>query len=267
MTAIDLVTQIVTMSRDALVASGLERRTFEGSVYFASRGESPAPILVLLHGTNDQAGSWARVVPALAKTYRLIVPDLAGHGDSEPLTGPIPISTVVDHLHRVLDHEHAAKVTLAGNSFGGWIALLYALAHPQRVERLVLEAGGGLARPLGVPLVAHDRETAKVILRAVHGPSYVPQEWALDAVIARATGAPMQRLEGVMENFLDARLSEIHVPTTLIWGADDGVVPLSYGEALRDAISGAELRIIEGAAHIPHLQQPERFVECLTATS
>ena len=135
------------------------------------------------------------------------------------------------------------------------------------MKRLVLEAGGGLARPLGVPLVARDRETAITILRAVHGPKYVPQDWVIDTLIARATDSPMLRLDGAMEHFIDSRVSQIKAPTTLVWGADDGVVPLSYAEALQKAIGGARLDVIDGAAHIPHLQQPEKFVACLTATS
>jgi pimeloyl-ACP methyl ester carboxylesterase len=216
--------------------------------------------LVLIHGVNDQAGTWASVAPLLAE-YQLIVPDLAGHGESAPAEGPIAMHSIVERLDAIID---TSTVTLVGNSMGAWIALLYALAHPERVERLVLESGGGLARPLAVPLTATTREDALTILRAVHGPNAVLPEWVIDALLRRAAGSPMLRVTG--HTFIDARLNEIKAPTTLVWGADDGVVPLSYGEALRDGIAGARLHVIEGAAHIPHAQQPARFVECLTAT-
>jgi pimeloyl-ACP methyl ester carboxylesterase len=265
MSATDPAAEVVRMMRAALNAAGLAREEHEGSVYWT--GGEGDETLVLLHGTNDQAGTWARIVPMLASRYRLILPDLAGHGESEPKSGPIPFSLVIERLHRVIDRERAEQFTLAGNSFGGWIAILYTLAHPGRVKRLVLEAGGGLARPLGVPLVATDRETALTILRAVWGPNYVPQQWVIDTLIARSTDSPMLRLAGAMENFVDARLSQIKAPATLVWGADDGVVPLSYGQALKSALAGSRLLVIDNAAHIPHLQQPERFVECLTATS
>lgn len=267
MTATDPALEIVRSMRGALGAFGLERRELDGSVYWIGGGQPIFPVLVLLHGTNDQAGTWARIVPLLTDRYRLILPDLAGHGESEPKTGPIAFSVVVDRLHRILEREHVDNITLAGNSFGAWIAILYTLAHPQRVERLVLESGGGLARPLGVPLVARDRQTAMTILRAVHGPKYVPEEWVIDTLLARANDSPMLRLDGAMESFVDGRLAQLDKPTTLVWGADDGVVPLSYGEALKNLIRGARLRVIDGAAHVPHLQQPERFVECLTAIS
>ena len=265
MSAIDQAQAVARMMRDSLAIAGLTRHEHEGSVYWT--GGTGSETLVLVHGTNDHAGTWARVVPMLAARYRLILPDLAGHGESEPKSGPIPLPLVVDRLHQILVRENAGRIGLVGNSFGAWVALLYTLAHPERVTRLVLESGGGLARPLGVPLVANDRETALTILRAVWGPDYVAQDWVIDTLIARATESPMLRLAGIMDHFIDARLGEIKAPATLVWGADDAVVPLSYAEAMKSALKGSTLHVIEGAAHIPHLQQPEKFVACLTAIS
>jgi len=251
------------MSAEAFVAAtraalGLERRERDGSVYFTGgSGET----MVLMHGANDHAGTWAPIVPMLAD-HRLIIPDLAGHGESEPKSGPIPFPLILQRLHAIID---APRVTLVGNSMGAWIALLYALEHPDRVGRLVLESGGGLMLPLGVPLTATNRDEAMTILRAVHGPNAALPDWAVDALLRRAVDAPMLRL--TEHRFVDGRLGEIRVPTTLIWGADDGVVPRGYIEAVRNRIAGARLEIIEGAAHIPHMQQPARFVSCLTATS
>ena len=158
-------------------------------------------------------------------------------------------------------------LTLAGNSFGGWMALLFTLRNPDRVARLFLESSGGLNRPLAVPLTATNREEATVILRAVHGPKFVPPEWVMTALLERATDSPLLRLTEMQEHDVEPRLGEIRVPTTVIAGADDGVVTRDYSEALRDKIPGATLQVIENAGHIPHLQQPARFLECLTSTS
>lgn len=254
----------VRMTRAALAASGFVRHEAGGSVWFEYPNEG-APTLVLVHGANDHAGTWFTVAPALARSYRLIVPDLAGHGDSEPRSGPIPISLIVSQLETILAGER--DLTLLGNSLGGWVVLLYALRNPARVSRLFLEASGGLTRPLSSPLVARDREEAMVVLRAVHGPGFQPQEWVIDALLQRATDSPMLRLTEVQEHAVEHRLGELDVPTSLIWGAHDGVLPLSYAEALHQAIRGSSLHVLEGAGHIPHLQQPERFLACLTATS
>jgi pimeloyl-ACP methyl ester carboxylesterase len=259
----DPVAELIRLSRGALVAAGFERRELGESVYFVSREpDRTHRTLVLLHGVNDHAGTWVTVAPALAKTYRLIIPDLAGHGESGPATGPITLPLILERLHEIVKDEE--PFTLVGNSMGCWVSLLYTLAHPEQVERLVLESGGGLNIPLSVPLTATNREDAAVILRAVHGDKPMPP-WAIDALIARATDAPLVRLTGAEQHYVDDRLGEIDVPTTILWGADDGVVTREHAEGLHRGIRGAELVVIDGAAHIPHLQQPERFLQCLTA--
>lgn len=250
------------MTRGALAASGFTRHESDGAVWF--EGGSGAS-LVLIHGANDHAGTWFAVAPSLAKRYRVIIPDLAGHGESEPRTGPIPISRVIANLETLLRDER--ELTLVGNSFGGWMSLLFTLRNPDRVARLFLESSGGLNRPLAVPLVATNREEAMVILRAVHGPKFVPPEWVVTALLERSTGSPLLRLTEMVEHDVEPRLGEIRVPAMVIAGADDGVVTRDYSEALRDKIPGATLVVIENAGHIPHLQQPARFLECLTSIS
>ena len=251
------------MTRTALADAGFTRHELDGTVYW-SGGQAILPVIVLLHGINDHAGTWFRVAPQLARTHRVIIPDLPGHGESEPKKGPIPISLVVQRLAAILGD---VRVTLAGNSFGGWIAMLYTLAHPERVSHLILEASGGLNRPIESPVIANNRDDAALILRNVHGPNFQPQEWMIDALLQRATLSPMLRLTELVEHFVDARLREIRAPTSIVWGADDGVVPRSYAEALHQGIAHATLQVIEGAAHIPHMQQPERFLACLTSIS
>ncbi len=255
------VEEYVGFMRGALMTAGFERKVLDGTVYFEG---GTGPTLVLVHGVNDQAGTWATVAPALARTHRVIAPDLPGHGESEPRDGALPLSMMVDRLDALLATE--SDITLVGNSLGGWLSILYALKRPEKIARLVLEAGGGLARPFATPPTATTRDTAITLLRAVHGPNYVAPDWAIDAVIARATSSPMLRVTEAMQSFVDGRLKDIRVPTTLVWGADDGVLPLDYAEALQRGIAGAKLHVIDGAAHIPHLQQPERFLACLTAT-
>lgn len=256
----------VRMTRAVLAASGFSRQEVDGTVYWVG-GAADAPPFVLFHGVNDQAGGWFTVAPALARKYRVVAPDLAGHGESEPARGAIPVDLLVGSAAAAIDAEVRGRFTLVGNSLGGWIAMLYTLAHPDRVGHLVLEAAGGLSLPFASKVVARDRADALEIMRAVHGEQFEPAEWMIDSLIERSNDSPMLRVTGVEGHYVDSRLGEIRVPTTLIWGSSDGVLPLSYAEVLRKGIAGSTLQVIEGAAHIPHLQKPERFVECLMQIS
>jgi pimeloyl-ACP methyl ester carboxylesterase len=258
--------QFIAYTRAELARSGMERVQFGENVYW--RGGS-GPVLVLLHGANDQAGTWSPVTATLVKSYRVIAPDLSGHGESGPAEGPVAMSRMVGELHAILDREHIECATLAGNSMGGWVAMLYALEHPGRVDRLVLEDASGMIWPLTVPLVANDRDAAMKIMHAVHGPTAPVPEWTIDALMSRAGSSPMLRVgqAGVLQYLLDNRLGDLNVPATLIWGANDGVLPVAYAEALQKKIKRSELFVIDDAAHIPHRQQPERFLECLSKSS
>lgn len=250
------------MTRAALAAAGFVRKEIEDVVYWSA---GTGPTLVLVHGANDQAGTWFTVAPALARSYKVVIPDLPGHGETPPKSGPLPLSLFLEKLESLLANER--DLTLAGNSLGGWLVLLYALKHQDRIARLILESSGGLSRPLSSPLVARDRDEALLILRNVHGPNFPAPEWVIEALLQRAADSPMLRLTETLEHQIEDRLHEIRVPATLIWGAQDGVLPLDYAHALQSAIARSTLHVIDGAAHIPHMQQPERFLQCLTPTS
>ncbi|MBK5258079.1 MAG: alpha/beta hydrolase [Thermoanaerobaculia bacterium] len=256
----------IQFSRQQLDRAGLEKVvTSDGAVYWRGGGKKKSETLVLLHGVNDQAGTWFAVVPALARDYRLIIPDLAGHGESEPKSGPITYANMLEQLDAILKSERSRNATLVGNSMGGWIAMLYAFDHPGKVRRLVLEDASGMAWPLsGVPFYPKNREEAAAMMRALNGPDDKTSDEVLDAFLARKD-QPLSRftLPDVLTHLVDARLSELKMPVTLIWGRDDGILPLAYAEALSKRIAGSKLRVIDGAAHIPHRQQPEKFVRCV----
>jgi pimeloyl-ACP methyl ester carboxylesterase len=263
MSVADPIASFVASTRDALAAAGLERVQRGGDVYW--RGGSGGTTLVLLHGVNDQAGTWSPIVPMLVDRYRLIVPDLAGHGESAPASGPLPMKLIVERLRAIVENEGDRPVTLVGNSMGGWVSFLYAFSND--VERLILEDSSGMMWTPTVPLFPRTREEAMIALRGVHGPDAVIHDFMVEAMLQRAIDSPLTRVAeaGVFEYLVDARLPQLDRPVSLIWGADDGVLPVAYAEALRQRIRGATLEVIPGAAHIPHRQQPEKFVACLTA--
>jgi pimeloyl-ACP methyl ester carboxylesterase len=259
----------VKMTRRTLVRAGLTRRELRvnGSriVYFSGgRGSRP---LVLVHGVNDQAGSWSGVIAKLRDRFRIVAVDLAGHGESEPSAGPLAMQVMIDGLGAVIDRESPDDpVILVGNSMGGWVSMLYAVEHPGRVAQLVLEDSSGLTWDIShVPAFPKDREEALRLLRMVHGPTAPIPGFLVDAMLKLAPTLPQARVlaAGVDRWAIDTRLPELKMPVTLIWGAHDGLLSLEYARTLQGRIAGSRLHVIEHAAHSPHRQTAAEFAQVL----
>ncbi|MFQ5350826.1 MAG: alpha/beta fold hydrolase [Thermoanaerobaculia bacterium] len=256
--------------RAALAAAGLERTTLEtgrGQLVYWQGGEG-AP-LVLLHGSGDSAGTFAAVVPQLLGDHRLLIPDLAGHGDSEPAEGVLPMATVVAGLESLLEEADLESPVLAGNSMGAWLAMLYAHKHPGRVSRVVAINGGAiLGEPSDIKLMPANRDEARRSMAAIRDPSSppVPDE-VLDDIVARANSGPIRRmmmdLAGMMAYLLDGKLGEIATPVDLLWGESDGLMKLSYAEKMAAGLPRARITRIPQCGHIPMGECPERFVRLL----
>jgi pimeloyl-ACP methyl ester carboxylesterase len=259
----------VKMTRHGLERAGMARCTIDVDgnrvVYFA--GASGARTIVLIHGVNDQAGTWVAVVPALMKDSRVIAIDLPGHGDSAPATGPLPMPLMVKAVATIIDRESPdAPVMLAGNSMGGWVSMLYAADHPARVAHLVLEDASGMAWDMShVNLFPKTRDESIKVLRLVHGPDTPIADYLVDAMLKNATKMPQARVleAGLLPFLIDPRLKDLTMPVTLIWGAHDGLLPVVYAETLHKRIAGSTLHIIDNAAHIPHRQAPKEFVRLM----
>jgi len=253
-----------------LAESGLERRTLETEsgwlVYWVGGEGKP---LVLLHGSGDSAGGWAAVVPRLAGDYRLLVPDLAGHGESEPAEGILPMAVIVGGLEALLEEVDLERPVLAGNSMGAWLAMLYAHAHPELVDRVVAINGGAiLGEPTGLTLMPADREQARTVMAALRDPSSPPlPDEVLDAIVVRSRTGPIARmmmdLAGMMGYLLDGRLSEIETPVELLWGESDGLMTVGYAEKMAAGLPRSRITLIPQCGHIPIAECPDRFVELL----
>lgn len=258
----------VKATRGQLKEAGMKRnelRIGESTVVYFTGGRAERT-LVLVHGVNDQSGTWAAVAPALLRDYRLVTIDLPGHGESDPKTGPLPMRTMIDALGAVIEATSPGKpVALLGNSMGGWVSILYATEKPKRVSHLVLEDASGMAWDLTkLPLFPKNRDEATTLLRLVHGPDATIPDFLIEAVQSSAV-TPQKRVidAGVLEWLVDARLPFLDMPVTLVWGEHDGLLPLAYAKILKERIAGATLHVIDGAAHIPHRQTPEAFVRIL----
>lgn len=259
---------------DALAQRSLKHAGFQRSTLPTPRGTlsyweaGRGATIVLLHGGADEASSWSKTAPALAARHRVIVPDLPGHGESEPTQGPLPVGLLVESIGTLLDHEPAgAPVTLVGNSLGGWVALHLALRKPERVGRLVLEDAGGMAwaGPV-VDFQPKDRAESLALFKATTGPdASVPPAFVIDRLGERLRRGPMSRLlqASVVEFLLLDQLADVRQRADLIWGDHDRVLPLAYAEEMARRLPNARLHVMPRTGHVPHREKPREFNQLL----
>ena len=257
-----------TYERLRLRAGGMERRAVSGPrgplVYWAG---GAGPPVFFLHGANDQAGTWVRVISPLRRHHRLVLLDLAGHGASAPGSGALSVKDLMDGVEAVVAAEYRNdRVTLVGNSLGGWLALLYADRHPDRVRQVVLVNGAAIrdeASGRRVNLLPRTRQEAGAALQATMSPASPPVPgFVMDDLIRRAPGSPLARLmasPAADDLLIDARIGSLRMPVTLIWGEDDQVLPLAYARKVAAALPLAELVLLPQCGHIPQRECPDRL--------
>ena len=257
--------------------NGLRRAKLHKSTVNTSVGRQTVwhggagPLLVLLHGAGDQAGTWHKVVPELNSRFQLVIPDLAGHAESEPRNGALSLGTLLTALERVLDSPPWRKepLLLAGNSLGAWMAMLYAEKHADRVARVVLIDGGPIEGVAEIGLMPKNREEARRTFAAVlDSSSPQPPGFVLDDVIRVSNTGPISRLiaagpDDMSKYLLDGKLATFSTPVALIWGASDRLVPLDYAQNLQSQLPNCTLTVIDRCGHAPQLERPHEFTRVL----
>ncbi len=250
--------------------AGNSVRVFGANLHYVDAGSGS--VVVLLHGLADDVGIWESVMPALAAKHRVIALDQIGFGRSDkPLLG-YRAGTFVDFLDGFLNELKIDRASLVGNSLGGWVAADFALTHPERINRLVLcDAAGYRAvsknmdpralsalrlasrediRYLG-PLTFHDKRF------------YEDVDLAFKQRVSAGDNYTVNQLVDSMirgEDALDGRMGAIRTPTLIVWGREDRIIPLTFGERLHKEIAGSQLRVIDGCGHMPHVECPKEFV-------
>lgn len=245
------------------------------------RRDDPVPI-VLLHGTSASLHTWDGWVRALEGRRRLIRVDMPGFG----LTGPSPtgdytIGSYVRFVTAVLDHFGVAHCVLAGNSFGGWVAWEIALAEPGRVDALILVDSAGYAiRSQSVPIafrvakipllgrlmeVTLPRSLVESSVRNVYGdpdkvtPALVDRYYEL-ALRAGNRAALAQRFAQAPAGVDESRIRGLGVPTLVLWGGRDQLIPAEYGGLFERDVAGSRLVIFDDLGHVPQEEDPARTV-------
>ena len=252
------------------------------------------PLLILVHGITSTATTWDRVMPGLAERFTVLAPDLLGHGASAKPEGDYSLGAYasgVRDLMIALGHDRA---TIAGHSLGGGVAMQFAYQFPERLERLVLVSSGGLGREVHALLRSATLPGAEIVLPLLtaDGPRRVVG--AVARALARVGLRPGEDLQGMAEGIASlgdrgARQAFVHtvrsildaggqridatdrlylareVPTLLVWGERDPMIPAAHGYAAHDRMPGSRLEVFPTAGHFPHRDEPLAFVRALTA--
>ena len=260
------------------------------NIHYKTYGQGE-PAFILLHGFGASVFSWREVVEPLAQHGTVIAYDRPAFGLTErPLEwegeSPYGPQAQVDIVLGLMDELGVEKAILVGNSAGGTVSMQVALQHPERVEALILVdaavyAGGGApswSRPILKtpqmnhigPLIARQLQAQGVefIKTAWHDPSKITQDifdgYQKPLQIANWDKALWQLTVASEESGLVERLAEITMPTLVITGDDDRIVPTEQSLRLADELPNAELKVIAQSGHLPHEEKPVEFMQAVT---
>lgn len=231
-------------------------------------------------------------MPILAESYTVIAPDLLGHGESAKPMGDYSLGAYASGLRDLLGVLGVERATVVGQSFGGGVAMQLAYQHPECCERLVLVASGGLGRevswllramslpgseylmPLIFPALARNIGDGIDQFLQARGLRFtrMAEMWQAYASLVDAANrvAFVRTLRAVIDpggqsvSAMDRLYLAARMPTLIIWGDRDSIIPVSHAHAAHAAIPGSRLAILEGSGHFPHAEQPLRFVEVLS---
>ncbi|HMJ10358.1 MAG TPA: alpha/beta fold hydrolase [Polyangiaceae bacterium] len=250
------------------------------------------PTVLLIHGIGDSLDTWGEVIPALAKHYTVIAPDLLGHGRSEKPRADYSVAGYANAMRDLLSVLDVECATVVGHSLGGGVAMQFAYQYPERCERLVLVSSGGVSRdvhpvlrlaatPLGRPLVSvlglpfartFGRGIATLLKALNTDLGRDEQHWMrvfdrmADASARRAfvsTVRAVVDVRGQVITMLDRCYLARGMPTLILWGTRDGVIPFEHAQLIHAAMPGSRLHPFDGAGHFPHHSNRTAFLAAL----
>ena len=260
-------------------------------VGFQAAGEGP--LLLLLHGITSTSDCWRDVMPKLAERYTVIAPDLLGHGRSAKPRGDYSLGAYAAGVRDLLAVLGFERGTVVGHSLGGGVALQFSYLFPERVERMALISSGGLGKEVHPALRAATLPGSEWVLplmaseftvNAGHAVRKVTERLGIDGppdIGEFARGYASLVHEGARNAFLHTMRSVIdaegqrvsaldrlyladQIPTLIMWGTDDPVIPVEHGRNAHRIVKHSRYVELEGSGHWPMLDAPERFIEELT---
>jgi pimeloyl-ACP methyl ester carboxylesterase len=260
-------------------------------VTYHQLGEGPA--IVLVHGITSSSRTWTSVMHGLAERHTVIAPDLLGHGRSGKPRGDYSLGAYASGLRDLLALLGIPKATVVGHSLGGGIVMQFAYQFPERMERMVLVDSGGLGEEVSLALRAATLPGAELVIPVLFQPATRRVGRAVAGALSRVGLHGNANLRGLAEGLdsladADARRAFVHtargvidprgqrvdardrlylaerLPTLLVWGGKDRIIPLSHGERAHELMPHSRLEVFEGAGHFPFNDDPDRFVATLT---
>jgi len=257
------------------------------------RTAGTGPVVLLIHGMAGSATTWRYVMPGLAERFTVVAPDLLGNGRSDKPRGDYSLGAMASTLRDLLVALGHERATVVGQSLGGGIAMQFAYQYPERTERLVLVGSGGLGREvnpllrllslpgsnamLQLACAAPVRRAITSVARAVERVGFRPapvvaELWRSYASLGddATRGAFLRTLRAVVDPRGQAvsAANRLHlaaaVPTLIVWGDDDPIIPVDHAYSAHASIPGSRLEIFEGVGHYPHCEAPELFVAVLS---
>jgi pimeloyl-ACP methyl ester carboxylesterase len=249
------------------------------------------PVLLLLHGIAGSSQTWIPAMELLQADYRLVAPDFLGHGHSSKPTGDYSLGNFASWMRDLLVVLGIDRATVVGQSFGGGVAMQFAYQFPDLCERLVLVDAGGLGRevnwilrlatlpaaeyvmPVLFPAVAQRwgdpvaRFADRVGLRSVPALEIWRSYRSLtDSDSRRAFIRTMRSVidpGGQSVSAIDRLYLAERIPTLIVWGEKDRIIPLDHAERALRALPHSRLEVMPGVGHFPHSEDPVGFVELL----
>jgi len=257
---------------------------------YLDSGDGPA--VLFIHGLTGSHRSWAHQIEAMNTDHRVLAPDLFGHGASAKPMGDYSLGAHAATLRDLLDLLGVDRVTPVGHSFGGGIAMQLCYLFPQRVERLVLVASGGLGREVSPLLRSATLPGAEWVLPVIASRWVSGQVETIGRTLARMGWRPSRDVTQAWHGFTsladaDTRRAFLattrsvidpggqtvtahgrlpmaaEIPILMVWGTRDRMIPSWHATTAQQAIAGSRVELFDGAGHFPHLDEPERFAELL----
>jgi pimeloyl-ACP methyl ester carboxylesterase len=255
----------------------------------AYRDEGHGEVVLLIHGIGGSSSTWSDVIPLLAKKYRVIAPDLLGHGRSDKPRGDYSVGALAVVLRDLLDELGIARVTVVGHSLGGGIAMQFAHQHRQYCDRIVLISSGGFGgdvsrvfRLLSLPgsefvlpmMASRPSVAAGNLLRALAGSA---DRFATRPALSNRDNrrAFLRTLRAVVD-FRGQAVSALNrlccsddLPALIISGDQDRIIPVEHAHAAHATMPNSRLHVLAGVRHHPPTEEPEKVAglidEFLTA--